>query len=54
MSVGAIYIAGRGLALNNSGGSVNLFPWVHYETIQRGQLSRHPLGALKLISIEAI
>jgi hypothetical protein len=24
---------------------VNLFPWVHYETIQRGQLSRNPLGS---------
>ena len=44
MSVGAINIASRGLMLNNSVGSVNLFPWVHYETIQRGQLSRNPLG----------
>jgi hypothetical protein len=45
MSVGAINIACNGLVLNNSVGSVNLFPWVHYETIQRGQLSRSPLGA---------
>jgi hypothetical protein len=44
MSVGAIYMACRGFVLNNSVGSVNLFPWVHYETIQRGQLSRNPLG----------
>jgi hypothetical protein len=44
MSVGAINIASRGLVLNNSVGSVNLFPWVHYETIQRGQLSRNPLA----------
>ena len=56
MSVGAIYIAGRGLVLNNSVGSVNLFPWVHYETIQRGQLSRNPLGgiATKLSSIDLV
>ena len=38
MSVGAIYIASRGLVLNNLVGSVNLFPWLHYETIQRGSL----------------
>ena len=44
MSVGAINMANRGLVLNNSIGSVNLFPWVHYDTIQRGQLSRNPLG----------
>jgi hypothetical protein len=44
MSVGAIYIAIKGLVFNNSIGSVNLLPWVHYETIQRGQLSRNPLG----------
>jgi hypothetical protein len=44
MSMGAIYIANRGLVFNNSVDSVNLFPWVHYETIQRGQLSRSPLG----------
>jgi hypothetical protein len=44
MSVGTINMASRGLVLNNSFGGVNLFPWVHYETIQRGQLSRNPLG----------
>ena len=44
MSVGTIYIATRGFVFNNSVGSVNLFPWVHHETIQRGQLSRKTLG----------
>jgi hypothetical protein len=44
MSVGAINIASRGLVFNNSVGSVNLFRLVHYETIQRGQLSRSPLA----------
>ena len=39
MSVGAIYIASRGLVFNNSAGSVNLFPWVHHETFQRGSLA---------------
>jgi hypothetical protein len=37
--VGTIYIACRGLVLNNSIGSVNQFPWVHHETIQRGSLA---------------
>ena len=44
MSVGAINMANRGLVLNNSVGSVNLFPWVHYDNWSRGQLSRSPLG----------
>ena len=39
MSVGAINMANRGLVFNNSVGSVNLFPWVHHETIQRGSLA---------------
>jgi hypothetical protein len=39
MSVGAINIASRGLAFNNSVDSVNLFPWVHHETFQRGSLA---------------
>ena len=39
MSVGAINMANRGIVFNNSVGSVNLFPWVHYETIQRGSLA---------------
>jgi hypothetical protein len=39
MSVGAINMANRGLVLNNSIGSVNLFRWEHYETIQRGSLA---------------
>jgi hypothetical protein len=46
--VGAIYIASKGMVLNNSVGSVNLFPWVHHETIQRGQLSRVPLGSTNI------
>jgi hypothetical protein len=32
-------MARRGLVLNNSIGSVNLFPLVQYETIQRGSLA---------------
>jgi hypothetical protein len=36
MSVDTFYIASRGLVLNNLVGSVNLFPWVHHDTIQRG------------------
>jgi len=39
MSVGAINMANRGLVLNNSVGSVNLFPWVHHEYFQRGSLA---------------
>lgn len=39
MSVGAINIANRGFVFNNSFGSVNLFPWVHYVAIQRGSLA---------------
>jgi hypothetical protein len=50
MSVGAIYIASRGLVLNNSVGSVNLFPWVHYDNWSRGQLSRNPLGGVQKIT----
>ena len=51
MSVGAINMANRGLVLNNSVGCVNLFPWVQYETIQRGELSRNPLGASNYMAI---
>jgi hypothetical protein len=39
MSVVAIYIASGGLVFSNSVGSVNLFFWVQYETIQRGSLA---------------
>jgi hypothetical protein len=30
MSVGAIYMANRGMVFNNLVGSVNLFPWVKH------------------------
>ena len=46
MSVGAINIADRGFVLNNLVDSVNLFPWVHHETIQRGSLAASPLGSI--------
>jgi hypothetical protein len=32
-------IAHKVFVLNNFVGSVNLFPWVHYEGIQRGSLA---------------
>jgi len=40
-------MANRGFVFNNSVDSVNLFPWVHYETIQRGspwRLWRHEIA----------
>ena len=53
MSVGTIYIANRGTVLNNSVGSVNLFPWVQNETVQRGSLAavRYVAPAALLFSI---
>ena len=37
-------MANRGMVFNNSVGSVNLFPWVQYDSRSRGQFSRNPLG----------
>ena len=39
MSVGAIYMANRGIVLNNSFDSVNMFRFVNYETYHRGSLA---------------
>jgi hypothetical protein len=44
MSAVTLSMANRGLVLNNSVGSVNLFPCVHYDNWSRGQLSRNLLG----------
>jgi hypothetical protein len=38
VSVGAINMANRGFVFNNLIGSVNLFPWVHFDNLSRCSL----------------